>query len=389
MKIFFECSEYPPGPHGGIGTLIQLLARGLVERGHGVRVAGMYPADYPAADREVDEGVEVFRFRERPGRFSWVPARIRFFRLLSRWSRAGEIDLIEVPDYGAPAAGWPSLPVPVVTRLSGSGGFFAAEMGRVLDRSFYLELASLRRSDFWFSESRYMAERTRKLYRLATPPSAIIYNPVALPPPVRFENRSPSKVVYAGTLTEKKGVIPLIDSWPRVRAAFPQAELHVRGKDGRAPQGGSMREFLQRRAGNAAAGGVSFHDQVPLDALIEEFQSARVVVLPSYAEGFALTPLHAMAAGCPTIYTRRGSGPELIQDGENGLLVDPAKPDEIAEAIMRLLGNEELAARLGSAARHHIQQNFSLEKILEENEHFYEECLRRFDARPASRSAAG
>src|SRR5262249_11211710 len=88
VKIFFECSEYPPGPHGGIGTLVQLLARGLVRRGHAVRVAGMYPADYPAADREVDEGVEIFRFRERPGRFSWVPARIRFFRLLSRWSSA-------------------------------------------------------------------------------------------------------------------------------------------------------------------------------------------------------------------------------------------------------------------------------------------------------------
>ena len=62
---------------------------------------------------------------------------------------------------------------------------------------------------------------------------------------------------------------------------------------------------------------------MPLGALVEEFQRARVIVLPSYAEGFSLTPLHAMAAGCPTVYTSRGSGPEVIEDGRDGLLIDP------------------------------------------------------------------
>jgi glycosyltransferase involved in cell wall biosynthesis len=133
---------------------------------------------------------------------------------------------------------------------------------------------------------------------------------------------------------------------------------------------------------------VHFHGHVPLDELLAEFQTARLAVLPSYAEGFALTPLHAMAAACPTVYTRRGSGPELIEDGKNGLLIDPARPHEIAEAILRLLEDDELADRLGHAGRRHIEENFSLEPILRQNETFYEECLRRFDARPASRSIA-
>lgn len=388
MKIFFECSEYPPGPHGGIGTLTQLLARGLVRAGHEVRVGGIYSPDYPAPDRQIDEGVEVFRFREPPGRFSWVPARLRFFRLLSRWSRAGEIDLIEVPDYEAPAAGWPSLPVPVITRLSGSGSFFAAEMGRGLKRVFHLELASLRRSDFWCSESQYMADRTRALYKLRTAPSAIIYNPVALPESAPEGSRSRHRVVYAGTLTEKKGIIPLIDCWPQVHAACPEAELHIWGKDTRTDDGKSMHEFLQSRLSGPPAGNVHFHGHVPLDELLTEFQTARLAVLPSYAEGFALTPLHAMAAGCPTIYTRRGSGPELIEDGKNGLLIDPARTHEIVEAIVRLLTDDDLADRLGHAGRRHIEENFCLETIIKQNETFYEECVRRFDARSASRSAA-
>ena len=383
MKLFFECTEYPPGPHGGIGTLIQLLARGLVRCGHHVRVGGIYPPDYPAPDRETDEGVEVFRFREPPGPLSWIPARVRFFRLLSRWSRAGEVDLIEVPDYGAPAAGWPSLPIPVITRLSGSSSFFASEMGRLPKRIFYLELASLRRSDFWCSESRYMADRTRKLYKLRDGPSAIIYNPVALPELRQDAPRSRRRVVFAGTLTEKKGIFPLIDCWPQVHASCPEAELHIWGKDTQTRDGRSTQEILQARLSSPSAESVHFHGHVPLDELLSEFETARLAVLPSYAEGFALTPLHAMAAACPTVYTRRGSGPELIEEGKTGLLIDPARPHEIAGAILRLLKDDDLAERLGRAGRRHIEENFSLETILKQNETFYEDCLRRFDARSA------
>lgn len=317
-----------------------------------------------------------------------MPARIRFFRLLSRWSRDGEIDLIEVPDYGAPAAGWPSLPVPVIVRLSGSSSFVAVENGRALKRTFYLELASLRRADFWCSESRYLADKTRQLFKLRSEPNAIIYNPVDLSNHSCDVPRSRNRIVFAGTLNENKGVERLLECWPQVHAARPEAELHIFGKDTRTATGGSMRESLESRLRGTAGAKVHFHGHVPLDEVLAEFQTARLAVLPSYAEGFALTPLHAMAAGCPTIYTRRASGPELIEDGKNGLLIDPAQPSEIAEAILRLLRDDELTDRLGRAGRRRIEENFSLETIIKQNESFYEDCLRRFDARSPSRFAA-
>src|ERR1700737_1388906 len=149
-----------------------------------------------------------------------------------------------------------------------------------------------------------------------------------------------------------------------------------------------MKEFLQSKLSGSVAGSIFFHGHVPLDELLAEFQTARLTVLPSFAEGFALTPLHAMAAGCPTVYTRRGSGPELIEDGKNGLLIDPARPHEIAQAILRLLRDDDLADRLGRAGRRHIEENFSLGTIIKQNEIFYEQCLRRFHARSASRSVA-
>ncbi len=58
MKICFICGEYPPGPHGGIGTFVQVLARALVAAGHEVRVLGAYGTAYHAANEEVDQGVQ-------------------------------------------------------------------------------------------------------------------------------------------------------------------------------------------------------------------------------------------------------------------------------------------------------------------------------------------
>lgn len=164
MNICFACSEYPPGPHGGIGTLVQLMARGLVAQGHPVRVIGICPAAYPAPDYEVDRGVQVWRMRGSSFRPGWLLDRYRMFRTLASWVRKGFVDLIEVPDHGGIAAAWPRLPVPVIFRLSGSASYFAAEMGERPGRYFYLERASLRRSEFLCSESRYVAARTREVF---------------------------------------------------------------------------------------------------------------------------------------------------------------------------------------------------------------------------------
>jgi len=85
-----------------------------------------------------------------------------------------------------------------------------------------------------------------------------------------------------------------------------------------------------------------------------------------------------MAQGCPTIYSMLGSGPELIDDGRDGLLVDPASPQQIAEAIVCLLRNDDLARRLGAAGRERVQRAFSIDRIVRINEDFYAECARRF-----------
>jgi glycosyltransferase involved in cell wall biosynthesis len=142
-----------------------------------------------------------------------------------------------------------------------------------------------------------------------------------------------------------------------------------------------MRAYLQSQLDERLRTTVHFHGHVTLDRLFEVLQTARVTVLPSYAEGFALMPLHAMSYGCPTIYSRRGSGPELIDHGRDGLLIDPDEPEEIAEAIIRILSDGQLALQLGKAGQEKVRQYFSTQTILSQNEAFYQSCIESFSNR--------
>ena len=291
------------------------------------------------------------------------------------WARRGEIDLVEVPDYEGWAAGWPRMKVPLVVRLHGSASYFAAETGaRIPGPTFWIEGAALRRADFLCSCSRHAAVRTANLFDLP-PGMEVVHNAVEVPPAPAVP-RARNTVVFSGTLARKKGVESLITAWPLVKCHHPNAELHIYGKDGRA-EGGSMRAALEQRL-DGFAPSVRFHGAVPHPVVLSALASARVAVFPSFAEAFGLAPLEAMAHACPTIFSRRGSGPELICDGRDGLLVDPSNPGEIAAAIARVLDDDALAARLAGAGRRRVIEDFSWDVLLEKNVAWYQSCLKRF-----------
>lgn len=382
MRVCFLCNEYPPGPHGGIGSCTQILARALVRAGHAARVIGAQALGHQATRHEVDAGVEVWRFRDAAHRPGKALVRMRVWRTVSRWARAGAVDLVEAPDWEGWVAGWPRLPVPVIVRANGSATYFAGELGeRAPVVTALLERAAMRRADFWCAVSEYTATRTAAVFGLRRRPDALLHNPVELPAASAAAPRSEASVVFSGTLTDKKGVVTLLVAWPRVLAARPDAELHLYGRDGLTRDGGSMRSFLASRRGATAAQRVHFHGHVPRAEVTRALQRARVAVFPSRAEAFALAPMEAMACGCPTIYSRRTSGSELVRHGKDGLLIDPDDPDAIAAAIVRLLGDPAFAERLGEEGRRRVARDLSIEALLPKNVAFYRDCLARFGGR--------
>jgi glycosyltransferase involved in cell wall biosynthesis len=379
MKLCIVCNEYPPVRHGGIGRATRTLAHSLVEAGHEVRIVGISPAGEAAPDFEDDHGVMVYRIKSPMRWIGWIRARYLLYRTVSEWSRAGLIDVIEVPDYQGLAAGWPALNIPVVARMHGSSSYFALEMEARPDRlTFLLERASLRRADFLCSSSRYTAEQTKRIFSLHGPEATVLYNYTAIPKDRPKERRIPGKVVFSGTLTPKKGVISLIRAWPAVIEECPTAELHMFGKEGRTDGRESMQEYLVSCLPEQMRHSVQFHGHVDLACLRAGFQTATAAVFPSYSEAFALAPMEAMAEICPTIYSRRASGAELIEDGKDGLLVDPDDPQDIAAAIVKVLKNPSLASELGRAGRACVEERFAPSAMIARNVEFFRDCTQAF-----------
>jgi L-malate glycosyltransferase len=96
-----------------------------------------------------------------------------------------------------------------------------------------------------------------------------------------------------------------------------------------------------------------------------------IAVVPSHAEGMSNSLLEFMAAGRPIVATAVGGNSQLIGNNERGLLVPPGDPQAMAEAIMRLINDESLAANLGAAAREYVCRKFSREKMSKRFEEFY------------------
>jgi glycosyltransferase involved in cell wall biosynthesis len=82
-----------------------------------------------------------------------------------------------------------------------------------------------------------------------------------------------------------------------------------------------------------------------------------------------------MAHGLPTVAVARGAVPEVIQDGENGLLAQEPEPDQLATTILRMLHEQDLARRLGPAARKTIKMGFSAEKMVEGTIQVYDQVI--------------
>lgn len=104
-------------------------------------------------------------------------------------------------------------------------------------------------------------------------------------------------------------------------------------------------------------------------------QSMDLFVLPSLAEGISNTILEAMACGLPVVATRVGGNPELVDDGNTGMLVPQADPDAMAQAIRRYLNDEALLKVHGEAGRKRVLAQFSKDKMVAEYMAVYDSLL--------------
>ena len=152
---------------------------------------------------------------------------------------------------------------------------------------------------------------------------------------------------YAGRLVAEKGLNVLLKAWEMVVRSRPDAHLLIVG-DG--DQRTHLEELCEIRGIQHR---VRFTGVVP-DTL-QYLQASDVYVQPSFTEGMPISVLEAMACGLPVIATAVGGVTDLLWDmAQNGIVIPPHDPDCLSDALLELLSNHELRARLGNQARQDV-----------------------------------
>lgn len=122
---------------------------------------------------------------------------------------------------------------------------------------------------------------------------------------------------------------------------------------------------------------VTFTGKISDEELMAQYTTAAVTVVPSLYEGFGLPALEALLCGCPVVATRAGALPEVIKDGETGLLVPPRDSKALAAAIEKMLKDEQLQKRLTEQGGREVRAKYSWPQVAERTEAVYMELLER------------
>jgi len=387
LHICFACSEYPPAPHGGIGSFIQTLGRELVRRGHRVSAVGMYYSGPHLVEEENDCGVHVIRLPCR----GWpllrvLPNRLRQRKAFFDLHRQTPIDIIEGSEAAFARTGG-GLPGLKLLRMHGGPAFFGIRDFRELRA----ERWSFRIADEICAVSQCVADGTRRILGLGDRHVEVIPNPVNVeeffPPADGSEEEG--LIVFTGTVIERKGIRQLIEAMPAIVAAVPAAHLEVYGGEAVPEPPVPMAKVLNDSLPAEIAGRVSWKGRVARGTLPGVLRRASVCVYPSHIEAMPIGWLEGLATGKAVVASKTGPGPEIIDDGVTGLLCDPADPQSIAGKVIRLLKDREERGRLGAAARKMCVERYSLPALVERNIDYYQGLLSRGKSVSKYRATSG
>jgi glycosyltransferase involved in cell wall biosynthesis len=178
---------------------------------------------------------------------------------------------------------------------------------------------------------------------------------------------SEPRLLCIGRLIPIKGHLVLLRALAQARAQLPDVTLDVAGRGPLAP---ALKAYAREVGVEDAVRFLGFVS--PVQAAIED---AAVVVVPSLGEGFGMVALEAMERARPVIASAVGGLPEIVADGETGLVVPPADAEALAEAIVSLAGDLARAVAMGEAGRERALEQFTPERCVERVEALYVRAL--------------
>ncbi len=386
-RVALFTNEYPPNVYGGAGVHVEYLSRELarevpvevrcfgdqdVQEGN-LRVKG-YPA-WPEAGENTDP-----RFKG---------ALDAFHRDLAMAKDRLDASVVHCHTWYVGMAGFVArqlwnVPLVATTHsLEPLRPWKAEQLGNGYRLSSWLEQTTLESADAVIAVSKETREDVLRLFHIPPERVHVIHNGIDLEEYHRvsatdaLERRGidPSKpyLLFVGRITWQKGIFHLLDAVPRLD---PRLQVVFDSSTADTPE--IHRQMAERVAEVSARreGVVWIQEMVPRDELIQLYSHAAVFVCPSVYEPFGIINLEAMACETAVVASKVGGIPEVVVDGETGVLVDPQlkpgtwEPEDsaayaraLAAAIDRVALDPGLRSRFGRSGRRRVEEHFSWRAI--------------------------
>jgi glycosyltransferase involved in cell wall biosynthesis len=375
MKILLATPIFPP-EIGGPATYSYEISRRLVKKGHGVRVVTFADTKPNVKD------VEVMPVRLNYGFLGSIRRQLRLFFTLLRAARGMDLFYAQ----GAVVVGFCSLIVgkllkkPVAVKFVGDVAWEqavnTAKTTKLLEEfliqpegGLYIKLI-MRTQRFVFhratkviTPSRYLKNLLVEFYQVPGSKIEVVYNAVELTEvKAAGEKYGQPMAITIGRLVPWKGIDELISVVPTLVQKYDDFKLVVVG-DG--PESDKLMRHCQEIGVEShviLAGKVSHEQTLAL------LKRADVFILNSKYEGLPHTVIEAMVCRCPVIATGLEGTREIIEDGRNGITIEPGNTRQLLEKMVFLLENEPLRRRMITEAYETVTKKFTWKSTLGELE---------------------
>ena len=368
MRILTITHNYPRWDGDRAGAFVARLASEIVSLGHTVHVVA--PHAPGAALRETRHGVSIVRARYGPDALERVgytgalrqplratmlapvmlpPFIARLWAVAAREAASFEPDVVHAHWWMPGGVIASSLGIPYVVTCHGTDV-------RLLEGPIWRALARpvMRRAAAVTTASEFLAGDVRRFLPKVAGKVSVTQMPLDM---ANFERgaetpkASPPRVLYAGNLIPSKGVDVLIDAMALLRERGVRCGLRIIGAG---PEESRLRGQVTQRALGSV---VSWSPFVSQHDLPEEYGAATVTALVSrgQAEGLGLVLAEALLAGSAVVGTAAGGIPEVVVDGQTGLIANDGDASDLAHQIERLLTDPSLRERTIAAGRARVR----------------------------------
>ena len=387
MKILMLTWEYPPRIVGGVARVVYDLSHRLIKDGHEVTVITYNEGNSP--EFEDDKGVQVYRVNDyminANTLIDWVMQ--MNFNMIAKanqiMSENGYFDVIHAHDWLVTYAAKTlknSYNLPIVATIhateAGRNGGIHDELQRYLNDTEWLltyEAAEV------IVNSNYMKSELQRLFGLPYEKINVVPNGVnttlfsGIERDYNFRRKyamdNEKIILYVGRLVYEKGVQHLIAAMPKILEGYQDSKLVIAGK-------GGMLDELKAEA-NALGLGEKVHFAGYLGGkdVQRMYKAADVAVFPSTYEPFGIVALEAMLSENPIVVSDIGGLNEIVDHRVNGMKSYAGNANSIADSVLELLYDKQLAANIVKKAKNKVRNNYNWNKIAQDTHFTYQKAI--------------